>query len=181
MVLVSRQLVNSSTDKYMNPIDIIILVFIGIGTVWGMTKGFIRQLSSLVGLIVGLLVARALFVEVGDWVAPAIGVSVTIGRVLAFFMLWIIVPLLFSLFASFLTKALQVVHLGWVNRWLGGGLGAIKFMLFVGMAAQLIEYVDPQGELLPSAVKQESVLYRPMYEFAGMFIPAIKGVGELMN
>ena len=73
----------------MTVIDIVILVFIGIGTVWGMMKGFIRQLSSLVGLIVGLLVARALFVEVGDWVAPAIGVSVTIGRVLAFFMLWI--------------------------------------------------------------------------------------------
>ena len=56
----------------MNPIDIIILVFIGIGTVWGMTKGFVRQLSSLVGLVVGLLVARALFAEVGDWVAPGI-------------------------------------------------------------------------------------------------------------
>ena len=162
----------------MTVIDIVILVFIGIGTVWGMMKGFIRQLSSLVGLIVGLLVARALFVEVGDWVAPAIGVSATIGRVLAFFMLWIIVPLLFSLFASFLTKALQVVHLGWVNRWLGGGLGAIKFMLFVGMAAQLLEFVDTENDLLPQTIKNESVLYKPMYDLAGAFIPAIKVAGE---
>lgn len=162
----------------MTVIDIIILVFIGIGTVWGMIKGFIRQLSSLVGLIVGLLVARALFAEVGDWMAPAIGVSVTIGRILAFFMLWIIVPLVFSLFASFLTKALQVVHLGWINRWLGGGLGAIKFMLLIGMIIQLLEFVDAENELIPQTIKKESVLYKPMYDLAGMFIPALKGVSE---
>ena len=164
--------------RIMNPIDIIILVFVGIGTVWGMTKGFVRQLSSLVGLVVGLLVARALFAEVGDWVAPTIGVSVTIGRMLAFFMLWIIVPILFSLFASFLTKALQVVHLGWVNRWLGGGMGAIKFMLLIGMAAQLLEFVDAKHELIPEAYTEESILYGPMYDLAGMFIPAVKAAGE---
>ena len=162
----------------MAVIDIIILVFIGIGTVWGMIKGFIRQLSSLVGLIVGLLVARALFAEVGDWMAPAIGVSVTIGRILAFFMLWIIVPLVFSLFASFLTKALQVIHLGWINRWLGGGLGAIKFMLLIGMIIQLLEFVDTENELIPQTIKKESVLYKPMYDLARMFIPTIRAVGE---
>ena len=162
----------------MAVIDIVILVFIGIGTVWGMTKGFIRQLSSLVGLVVGLLVARALFVQVGDWVAPSIGVSVTVARVLAFFMLWIVVPLLFSLFASFLTKALRVVNLSWINRWLGGGLGAIKFMLYVGLAAQLLEFVDTEHELISQSAKDESVLYIPMYDFAGAFIPAIKGVSQ---
>lgn len=162
----------------MTGIDIVILVFIGIGTVWGLMRGFVRQLSSLVGLIVGLLVARALFVEVGDWMAPTIGVSVTIGRVLAFFMLWIVVPLVFSLIASFLSKALNVIHLGWLNRLLGGGLGAIKFMLFVGIVAQLVEFIDPKGELLPAAVKSESVLYRPMYDLVGMFVPVVKGAGE---
>ena len=90
----------------MTVIDIILLVFIGIGTVWGMMKGFIRQLSSLVGLIVGLLVARALFAEVGGWITQYFGILPTIACVLAFFMLWIIVPLLFSLFASFLSKTL---------------------------------------------------------------------------
>ena len=65
-----------------------------------------------------------------------------------------------------------------MNRWLGGGLGAIKFMLFVGMAAQLLEFVDTENELLPRTVKDESVLYKPMYDLAGAFIPAIKVAGE---
>lgn len=162
----------------MTVIDIILLVFIGIGTVWGMMKGFIRQFSSLVGLIVGLLVARALFAEVGGWITQYFGILPTIACVLAFFMLWIIVPLLFSLFASFLSKTLQIVHLGWLNRWLGGGLGAIKYMLFIGMAAQLLEFVDTNNEILPETIKKESMLYKPMYDFAGMFIPAIKAASE---
>lgn len=162
----------------MTGIDIVIIVIIGIGVVWGMMKGFLRQLSSLVGLVVGLLVARALFAEVGEWLAPNLGMSITFAKILAFFMLWIIVPLLFSLFASFLTKALEVVHLGWINRWLGGGLGAIKFMLLIGLVAQLLDFIDTDHELLPKNVKSESVLYRPMYDLAGMFIPTVKAAGE---
>lgn len=161
----------------MDIMDIVILVIIGIGVVWGLTKGFVRQLSSLVGLIVGLLVARALFAEVGDWMAPAIGVSVTVGRVISFFLLWIVVPLLFSLLASFLTRALQVIHLGWLNRLLGGALSGLKFMLLIGLIAQLIEFVDAKGELLPKEVRTSSTLYRPLYDFAGAFIPAVKDVG----
>ncbi len=162
----------------MNAIDIVILFFIGIGVIMGMMKGLVRQLSSLLGLVVGLLVARLLFSEVGDWISPAIGVPVTIGRTLAFFMIWIVVPLLFLLLASFLTRVLNVIRLGWLNRWLGGGLGAIKLMLFIGLAIQLIEFVDTKDELLPQTLKQESLLYEPMKSFVGMFIPVVKEAGE---
>ena len=45
--------------KEMTTIDIIILVFLGIGLVSGFMRGFLKQLASIVGLIAGLLVARA--------------------------------------------------------------------------------------------------------------------------
>ena len=166
----------------MATIDIIILIFIGIGTVLGMIKGFIRQLSSLVGLVVGLLVARALFAEVGYWMVSTIGVPETIAQLLAFFMLWIAVPILFSLFASFLSRALEVVHLGWINRWLGAGLGTVKFMIIIGLAAHLVEFMDEGNEILSQSIKSESVLYKPLYDFVGTFIPTIKNAGEqIMN
>ena len=41
-------------------IDIIILIVIGAGAIVGFVKGFIRQLASILGLIVGLLAAKAL-------------------------------------------------------------------------------------------------------------------------
>lgn len=42
----------------MATIDIVILVIVGAGVVVGFMKGFIRQLASILGLIVGLLAAK---------------------------------------------------------------------------------------------------------------------------
>ena len=50
----------------MTTIDIIILVVIGVGVIQGLMKGFVKQLASIVGLIAGLLVARALFASVAE-------------------------------------------------------------------------------------------------------------------
>ena len=45
----------------MATIDIIILAMIGVGVIMGLIKGFVKQMASIVGLIAGLLMARALF------------------------------------------------------------------------------------------------------------------------
>ena len=44
----------------MATIDIIILAMIGVGVIMGLIKGFVKQMASIVGLIAGLLMARAL-------------------------------------------------------------------------------------------------------------------------
>ena len=97
----------------MTTIDIIILVVIGVGVIQGLMKGFVKQLASIVGLIAGLLVARALFASVAEKLAPVLGTSTVIAQILAFVLIWVAVPLGFVLVASFLTKALDAVRLGW--------------------------------------------------------------------
>ena len=72
-------------------------------------KGFVKQLASIVGLIAGLLVARALFASVAEKLAPVLGTSTVIAQILAFVLIWVAVPLGFVLVASFLTKALDLV------------------------------------------------------------------------
>lgn len=162
----------------MATIDIIIVVWIGIGVVVGLMQGFVKQMASIVGLVAGLLVARALFGTVAEWLAPALGTSVTIAQILAFVMIWVIVPLGFALVASLLTKALDAIHLGWLNRWLGSGLGALKYMLVIGLLIHVIEYIDRKDELISQTKKQESVLYYPMRDLSGIFFPIVKNVTE---
>ena len=50
----------------MTTIDIIILAVTGMGVIMGLMKGFVKQMASIVGLIAGLLVARALFGTVAE-------------------------------------------------------------------------------------------------------------------
>ena len=162
----------------MTTIDIIILVVIGVGVIQGLMKGFVKQLASIVGLIAGLLVARALFASVAEKLAPVLGTSTVIAQILAFVLIWVAVPLGFVLVTSFLTKALDAVRLGWLNRWLGSGLGALKYMILIGLAIHVLEYIDPKDEMIDATKKQESVLYYSIRDLSGIFFPVFKNVTE---
>ena len=162
----------------MTIIDIILLVVIGAGAVIGFIKGFIKQLASILGLIVGLLAAKALYVSVAERVFSKITDSMTFAQILAFVVIWIVVPLWFLLVAALLTKAMEAVSLGWLNRWLGAGLGALKFLLLVSLLICVVEFIDSDNTMIDRTMKEESVLYYPIESFAGMFFPAAKEVTE---
>ena len=162
----------------MTIIDIILLVVIGAGAVIGFIKGFIKQLASILGLIVGLLAAKALYVSVAERVFSKITDSMTFDQILAFVVIWVVVPMLFLLVAAWLTKAREAVSLGWLNRWLGAGLGALKFLLLVSLLICVVEFIDSDNTMIDRTMKEESVLYYPIESFAGMFFPAAKEVTE---
>lgn len=158
----------------MQTIDWIMIAIVGLGAVVGFSKGFIRQLVSVVGLVAGLLVARALYASVGEKLAMETGTSLTFARGLAFLLIWLVVPVGLSLAATLLTKAVDSIHLGFVNRWLGAGLGALKYILLISLVIALIEYIDSEDSLIQSTKKKESVLYYSMESLSGVFIPVIK-------
>ena len=54
----------------MGTIDWIIIILIGLGVIQGLMQGFVKQLASIVGIIAGLLLARALFGVVAEQLAP---------------------------------------------------------------------------------------------------------------
>lgn len=110
----------------METLDWIIVVVLALGAISGFLKGFLKQLASIIGLVAGLLVARALFAAVGEQLAVKVGTSVTFGQILAFLLIGLVVPLGLSILASALTKIVDMVSLGFINRWLGAGLGTIN-------------------------------------------------------
>lgn len=162
----------------MNTIDLIIVIVLAVGAILGFMKGFIKQVVSMVGLLAGLLVARALFGAVGERLAVETGMSVTFGQILAFVLIGVIVPVGFSILGSVLTKVASAVYLSFINRWLGSGIGVIRYGLIVCIAIHLIEFLDVKNSLINQTSKQESVLYYPMERFSSVFYPAFKSVAE---
>lgn len=162
----------------MNVIDIVILIAVGAGTIVGFVKGFIRQLASILGLIVGLIAAKALYASLAEKLCPTVTDSMTVAQVISFVAIWLAVPLLFTLVASVLTKAVDAIALGCVNRWLGAGLGALKAILLVSLLICVIEFIDSDNRFISQTKKAESVLYYPVEMFAGIFFPAAKEVTQ---
>lgn len=162
----------------MTTIDIIILVIISIGILLGLVKGALKQLAGLLGLVVGLLAAKALYATAAAEVFSRVTDNMTVAQLLAFIAIWVIVPLLFWGVACVLTKALDAVYLGWINRLLGGVLGGVVHALLVSLVICVLEAVDTKNDLLSKGQKQESVLYYRMEPLAGLFFPAAKTLTE---
>lgn len=156
--------------------DIVILIIIGAGIVMGLMRGLIKQACAVVGLIAGLLVARALYAMVGEQLAPHIGTSVSVAQIISFVVIWAVVPTILMVAGMALTKVLEVAHLGIVNRLLGAVLGALLHVLFLGMLFKVIEYMDPDEKLIREKTKEESVFYNPVKETAGLFFPVIEKI-----
>ena len=136
----------------MTTIDIIIVIIIGAGAIMGLFKGFIKQLAMIAGLVVGLIAAKALYMSLAEKICPT-------------------VTALFS-------KALEAVSLGAVNRLLGLVLGALKYVILIGLFINVLEFVDSDNRLISRTNKEQSVLYYPMKNFVGMFFPAVKEVTQ---
>lgn len=166
----------SLKDTYMAALDVLILVVVFIGFLSGFMRGFVKEMASMIGLVAGLFVARALYTAVGVKLAAEVNCSVTVAQIIAFVLIWLFIPLILSLFASLLTRVIEAVHLGCLNRWLGSLVGCIKCVLIVGLVIHAIEFIDSKDELIAATKKNESLFYHPVREFTGIFFPVIKSV-----
>ena len=158
----------------MQTIDIIICVLLVIGLISGLRDGLVKQIAGLAGLIGGLLLGRMFYTPVGEWLATAFGMSEEASRVVAFIVMLLVVPLLFSLLGWLVEKLLRAVSLNWVNRLLGGLVGILKFALFAGVIITGIEFFDPRNMLLAEEKKEASVLYYPLRDVTGIFFDGLR-------
>jgi membrane protein required for colicin V production len=163
----------------MEWIDIVILAIIGIAAFRGFLRGFIRQLASVAGWIAGFLVARALYLIVAEKLAFYVpDASVTTLRVIAFVAVWVIIPLLFTLIASFFTRVAEKLSLGGINRILGLLFATVKWTLIVGLLINVLDYLDTDSSLIKQTNKKESLFYYPVKDIVGSFLPTAKEITD---
>jgi membrane protein required for colicin V production len=159
----------------MTTTDIIIVICIVGGTFIGLAKGLIWQAATILGLVVGFIVAKHLYPHLAEKIS-LITDSPTMVQIIAFIGIWLMVPIVFSLISALLTKIVDAASLGCFNRLLGGVLGMIKYIFFIGIIIHVFDYFDTENRLLSLEKKEASVLYYPLKEFASSVFPAIKEI-----
>ncbi len=121
----------------MNWIDWIILGVAGASTFAGLLRGAVRTVFSIVGLVVGFVVASresgAVGMVLARWLPDAPAAA------LGFVLVFLGIALAFSLAAWLLRKMMEGLSLGWLDRLLGGGLGLLRAAAILGVAAIAIE------------------------------------------
>jgi membrane protein required for colicin V production len=125
----------------MNWLDIIILIFLAIAVVIGLKIGIIKTLFTVVGIIVGIVLAGRFSSSLGDKMTFISDPGT--AKVVAFAIIMIVVLIISAILAAIVKWVASAVLLGWVNRLGGAILGLVLGSFFV--AAVLTMWVKYLG------------------------------------
>ena len=148
-------------------IDIVFIALIGLLIVRCYLKGFVSELLSMAGYVLGLLAALFFYKNGADFLREKFWPGLqTIPEILSFIFLFVIVLILVKLLAIMLKGIIDGIKLGGVDRVLGiifglaEGIAVVSLVLFV---------IRIQPLFNPSAILSESF-------FARILLPFITGL-----
>lgn len=121
----------------MQWVDLSLAAILVLSVIFGLVRGFVFELMSLVGWVVAYLAAKWL----GPWVAPHLPLASaqsSLNAVPAFIITFIAALLLWSLAARLLRMLIRATPLGIIDRLLGGLFGGLRGTLIVLLATLLI-------------------------------------------
>lgn len=138
--------------------DILLLILLGIGFVVGLVSGAVKQIISLTAFVIGFVIACLYYQQLGEILDSVLSIP-TLSKVVAFFLLWVIVPIVVEMVSKLLTSLLDKTFvMGLLNRLLGGVLGLAKYALVLGAFIWLFS----SANLIKEETMQESKLCRPL-------------------
>ena len=148
----------------MNGLDITVLCLAGIGFVKGLFDGVIKQVVSLIALLVGIFFCTKAALWLRGYIL-ALGwfpeQGVTVLSYVAGFLLIVGVILLAG---EILTRVVGATPLSVLNHLAGGVLGLCFMMAFISLLLNGMEMIDKGSVLIPRGAKVESRFYNSVKE-----------------
>ena len=124
----------------MQTTDIVLLVFLLWGAVWGFYKGLISQLSSLVGIFIAFYVSVKYYTPFANLINNYIDskMSRMYISITAFVILFLLMIVIIYLLSKQLEKLTKAMHIGSLNHLAGGLFGLIKWAFILSFTLLLI-------------------------------------------
>ncbi len=144
-----------------NLIDLFIVVTLVVTGILGIWKGFLRSLTALASIVIGVVLAMKYYPAVQPYLGKISSLDPTISTAISMAIIFIAVQVVFLLVRRVLDALIDVTRLGWLDRTLGAGIGlAAGFLIVVAVVeAALLGIPD-------WPVVKESKLVQPVDDIA---------------
>lgn len=157
----------------LNDLDLVILVFVGVGAFIGLFRGFLKEAVGTVGVVLAAIVANL----VSPYALPHLGQmmdNATLAAIVVWAVIFLVSMFLMHKIASLLQHTLRAISLGWVNKLAGFAFGAIKYCLIAALAISVIEIACANVEGLKiQPYLQGSQLVPRIHELVDVLMPWI--------
>lgn len=145
----------------MDSFTLFILIVVLAAGALGWTKGFIGQISQLIGIILAIAACRIFGDYVTGLIAGHNANDTVIYTVIAYTLLFLAVYIIVWLIAKMLLSAIHVLHVGILNR-IGGAIFCIcKWMILVSLVLNVYAALVPDTALSASRLYNKTLAFAP--------------------
>ena len=158
----------------MNTLDIILLAAAGIGMIYGLKAGLVKQLTLGAGIIIGLLQATIFYQQAGDEINRLSGWDAWICSALGFIAILLAVTAVINIVGLLLRWLLKVILLGWVDRILGAVFSTFVGIAIVAFGVKISNNLFPQNDITGDKSQKESLIYKEVADITFTIIEEMK-------
>jgi len=146
----------------MNLLDLLILIPIVWGCIRGFSKGLIIELATLAGMVLGIIAAYFFSARVSDFFSGYFTIGPSAMKILSYVLIFLAVLLIFWIIGKIITKLVDMVMLGWLNKLLGAIFGMAKGVIIAALLLLVIVYFDKNEKVITRQAKENSMFYQAL-------------------
>ncbi len=149
----------------MNVLDYIIIGLIAFFCIKGIFRGTLRELSSLAGIVLGLLIGNHYHHQTANLLRAYIPFEESL-LLISFIMIFILVVIIFSLCGVLLHNIFKRLLISWFDRSLGFGFALIKGIIISYLLIVLLTFFMPSKSPL---IAKSKVAHLVTFTYQSMF------------
>jgi len=157
----------------MNWIDLIIVVLLILSVVSGFTNGFVKEVVSLIGLILGIWGAIRFSSYTAGKLYDWFDMTGSYVGIIAFLVTFCAIVVIIHFVGIIADKIVDAVSMGFLNRILGMIFGFIRSVLIMSVIFVVLNAIDARRPFLPKGRIEESRFYSPISDIAPALFPII--------
>lgn len=158
----------------MNYIDIIILLFLLFGAFRGFSKGLVIEVATLAGLILGVYISIRYSSYTEGILRDFMNITSEYISYIALAVTFIVVVVGVYILGKLLTKLVDIISLGLVNKLLGTLFGVVKYFIIVCVLLMIVDALNEKFQFISEETIQKSLLFQPFLNFAEKIYNSIR-------
>ncbi|MEI3155916.1 MAG: CvpA family protein [Odoribacter sp.] len=144
------------------------------GSLRGFSKGLIIEVATLLGLVFGVYVAIKYSSYTEDILVDFLNISSRYISYIALAVTFVLVAIVVYIIGKLLTKLIDIISLGLINKLLGTILGVAKYFVVVCVLLMIIDALNIKFQFLSEETQQKSLLFYPFLNFAQKIYNSIR-------
>jgi len=154
----------------MNLLDVIIIACMVFLIVRGIFRGFIREVGSLAGVILGIWLASLYQPQMTDFLKPFLPTGKFLPLI-SFALIFLGILVFCNVVGWLLKKLVKKIFLGWADRTLGAALAVLKGVIITYFAIVLLTFFVPSKSNIIAESRLAPIIINSYQSIVGLLSP----------